>query len=124
MVCAEDAKTLATTDEENRIINSLTGLNMEFDQVRIQILEDRLRPINEVFAFAREEESRRVAMTEWPDTDGSTMATVRRGEDNEGSSTRGQRQQKSYKIICGVRIAKSNPTLKRPASNYTGKNRC
>ena len=63
MVCSEDATTLSQIFERHRIIEFLAGLNPEFDQVRIQVLDRDILPnLNEVFAIIRSEGNQRCAM--------------------------------------------------------------
>lgn len=89
-------------------------------------------PITEVFVIVRGEESSRVVMIEQSVTDGLVMATTMRAQTNEGSGVKEDRGNKSpiqtnkspIKTIYGVLITRNNATLKRPASNCMGKNRC
>lgn len=73
MVCTEDAKTLASANEENKITNFPAWCNVQFNQIRNQLLGKMdCLPINEVLATLHGEESRRAVMFEQSVTDGST----------------------------------------------------
>ena len=51
--------------ERERIFEFLAGLNMEFDQVRVQILGKESMPsLNEVFSLIKAEEGRGTVMVE------------------------------------------------------------
>lgn len=53
--------------EGERIYEFLAGLNMEFDEVRVQILgKEELSSLNEAFVIIRREEGRRSVMVEAP----------------------------------------------------------
>ena len=55
--------------ERERVFEFLAGLNVEFDQVRVQVLEkDTLPSVNEVFSLIRAEEGRRIVMLEMPNS--------------------------------------------------------
>ncbi|XP_071918696.1 uncharacterized protein [Coffea arabica] len=59
----EDAATLKNFIEKDRVYDFLTGLNVEFDQVRVQILgKERLSSLNETISLIRTEENRREVM--------------------------------------------------------------
>ncbi|KAG8381704.1 hypothetical protein BUALT_Bualt05G0000400 [Buddleja alternifolia] len=74
MVCSEDATTLTTMLERDRIVEFLAGLNPEYDQIRIQILgKKKLPSLNEVFSMIRSEEHRRIAMLDESNIDRSAM---------------------------------------------------
>jgi hypothetical protein len=74
MQCSEDAVILKNYVERERIFEFLAGLNIEFDQMRVQILgKESLPSLNEVFSVIRAEEGRRTVMLEVPNTEGSAM---------------------------------------------------
>ncbi|XP_022731494.1 uncharacterized protein LOC111286004 [Durio zibethinus] len=57
MKCSEDATTLKKFIEKDRVYDFLAGLNVEFDQVRVQILgKQDLPSLNEVISMVRAEE--------------------------------------------------------------------
>ena len=59
MKCSEDAAMLRKFVEREQIFEFLVGLNVEFDQVRVQVLgKEDLSSINEVFSIIRVEEGR------------------------------------------------------------------
>ena len=61
--CPEDATILKNFIEQDRVFDFLVGLNVEFDQVRVQILgKDEVPSLNEVISTIRSEESRRGVM--------------------------------------------------------------
>jgi len=54
----------------NRVYDFLVGLNLEYDQVRVQILrKEKVPGINEVVTIIQSEESRRGLMLETPTTE-------------------------------------------------------
>ena len=74
MVCQADTATLNQILERDRIAEFLACLNLEFDQVRVQILgKDKLPSLNEVFSIVRSEENRRGAMLGGSNMEGSTL---------------------------------------------------
>jgi len=74
MQCSDDAAILKNYVERERIFEFLAGLNIEFDQMRVQILgKESLPSLNEVFSAIRAEEGRRTVMLEVPNTKGSAM---------------------------------------------------
>lgn len=67
MKCTEDAALSFKFIEGERIYEFLAGLNMEFDEVRVQILgKEELSSLNEAFVIIRREEGRRSVMVEAP----------------------------------------------------------
>ena len=57
MKCSEDAVTFKQYVERERVFEFLAGLNVEFDQVRVQVLgKDTLPSVNEVVSLIRAEE--------------------------------------------------------------------
>ena len=63
--CPKDGAVLKDFIEQDRVYDFLVGLNLEFDQVRIQILgKHEVSCFNEVVAMIRGEESRRSVMLE------------------------------------------------------------
>ena len=74
--CAEDAVILKSFIEEDRVYDFFTGLNAEFDQVRVQILgKEEVPSLKETISLIRAEESRRGVMLESQVLEGSTMVT-------------------------------------------------
>ncbi|KAK0574856.1 hypothetical protein LWI29_030147 [Acer saccharum] len=72
MKCSDNAATLKQVIEQDRVYDFLAGLNVEFDQVRIQILgKDMLPSLNAVISIVRAEESRRSVMLQSLPMDGS-----------------------------------------------------
>ena len=68
----KDAAVLKDFIEQGRVYDFLVGLNLEFDQVRIQILGKQEVPcFNEVVALIRGEESQRSVMLKPQTLDGS-----------------------------------------------------
>ncbi|KAK2981315.1 hypothetical protein RJ640_007016 [Escallonia rubra] len=63
MKCSDDAAVLKNFIEKDRTYDFLAGLNIEFDQVRIQILgKEELPSLNETISIINAEESRRGVM--------------------------------------------------------------
>ncbi|XP_022768068.1 UDP-sugar pyrophosphorylase-like isoform X4 [Durio zibethinus] len=76
MKCSEDATTLKKFIEKDRVYDFLAGLNVEFDQVRVQILgKQDLPSLNEVISMVRAEESRRGVMLDSVHVEGSAMVS-------------------------------------------------
>ena len=76
MKCSEDTATITAIFETDRVVEFLTGLNANFDQVRVQVLgKDKIPSLNEVFAIVCSEEYRRIAMLNETSLEGSAMAT-------------------------------------------------
>jgi len=74
MQCNDDAVILKNYVERERIFEFLAGLNIEFDQIRVQILgKESLPSLNEVFSVIRAEEGKRTVMLDAPNTKGSVM---------------------------------------------------
>ncbi|KAL5813378.1 hypothetical protein ACOSQ3_024138 [Xanthoceras sorbifolium] len=62
--------------EQDRVYDFLAGLNMEYDQVRIQILgREEVPPLNVVISMVRAEESRRSVMVQSVHEEGSALAS-------------------------------------------------
>ena len=58
MVCGEDAATLNSILERDRIVEFFARLNTEYDQIRVQILgREKLSSLNEDFLVVRSEEN-------------------------------------------------------------------
>lgn len=76
MKCADDAAILKNFIEKDRVYDFLTGLNPEFDRVRIQILGREETPsLEEVISLIQGEESRRGIMLEPQALEGSSSIT-------------------------------------------------
>jgi uncharacterized Zn finger protein len=71
MQCSDDVVILKKYMEIERIFEFLVGLNIEFDQVRVQILgKESLPLLNEVLSLIRAEEGRRIMMLDVPNIEG------------------------------------------------------
>jgi hypothetical protein len=71
MQCSDDVVILKKYKEIERIFEFLAGLNIKFDQVRVQILgKESLPLLNEVFSLIRAEERRRIVMLDVPNIEG------------------------------------------------------
>ena len=76
MKCNEDTAILTKFIEKARIFKFLSGLNPEFDPIRVQILgKEKLPSLSEVFYSVRGEESRRAVMLEDKPTEGSALVS-------------------------------------------------
>lgn len=87
MKCSEDADSLFKFIEGEQVYEFLAGLNMEFDQVRVQILgKEELSSLNEAFAIIRGEEGRRSVMIEASSIkqEGSALKTTTETFNTEG----------------------------------------
>jgi hypothetical protein len=72
MQCCDDVVILKNYIERERIFEFLAGLNIEFDQMRVQILgKESLPLLNEVFSLIRAEEGRRTVMLDVSNIEGS-----------------------------------------------------
>ena len=71
--CTENADLLKPYKEKDRIYKFLTGLNSEFDPVRIQVLGKELSSLNETMAAFQVEEARREVMVEPQSTESSAL---------------------------------------------------
>jgi len=70
MQCTTDSSTLAKFLERVRIFKFLSGLNSEFDPIRVQILGKEILPsLSEVFHIVRGEETRRSVMLDGGSSD-------------------------------------------------------
>jgi len=76
MQCSDDAVILKNYMERERIFEFLVGLNIEFDQVRVQILGKESMPsLNEVVSLIKAEEGRRIVMFDVPNIEGMILIT-------------------------------------------------
>jgi len=58
--CSKDSSILKEYIEQDRVYDFLVGLHLEYDQVRVQILEkEKVLGINEMVSITRSEESKR-----------------------------------------------------------------
>ena len=72
MKCNEDAAIMLKFVERKRIFDFLVGLNVEYDQVKVQVLgKEDCPPLNEVFSIIRTKEERRSVMLDTPTTEDS-----------------------------------------------------
>ena len=71
MQCSDDVVILKKYKEIERIFEFLAGLNIKFNQVRVQILgKESLPLLNEVLSLIRAEEGRRIMMLDVPNIEG------------------------------------------------------
>ena len=71
MKCNEDAAMMLKFVERERIFDFFAGLNVEYDQVKVQVVgKEDLPPLNEVFSIIRAEEGKRSVMLDTPTTEG------------------------------------------------------
>ncbi|KAJ1396248.1 hypothetical protein SESBI_32748 [Sesbania bispinosa] len=76
MKCTADSATLTEFIDRARIFKFLSGLNSEFDPIRIQILgKEKLPSLSEVFYTVRGEENRRTVMFDDPPIDCSALVS-------------------------------------------------
>lgn len=77
MKCSDDAAILKNFIEKDRVYDFLAGLNVEFDQVRVQILgKEDLPSLNEAISLIRAEESRRGVMLDIQPLSGSALISA------------------------------------------------
>ena len=75
MKCSEDATMLRRFVDRERIFKFLVGLNIEFDQVRVQVLrKEDLSSINEVFSIIWAEEGWQGVVIDSQPAEGSVLA--------------------------------------------------
>jgi hypothetical protein len=121
MQCNDDAVILKNYVERERIFEFLAGLNIEFDQMRVQILgKESLPSLNEVFSVIRAEEGRRTVMLDAPNTEGSAMLITNSrnmGDAMNGAEVGKIEGKKSLKMICFVTIARRQVIQRRLAGN-------
>ena len=78
MKCNEDAAIMLKFVERKRIFDFLVSLNVEYDQVKVQVLgKEDCPPLNEVFSIIRTKEERRSVMLDTPTTEDSALVTIR-----------------------------------------------
>lgn len=91
MKCSEDAAMLRKFIEREQIFEFLADLNVEFDEVRVQVLgKEDLSSINEVFSIIGAEEGRRGVMIDSQPAEGSTLATTKPRDNNFKGVNSGQ----------------------------------
>jgi hypothetical protein len=121
MQCSDDAVILKNYVERERIFEFLAGLNIEFDQIRVQILgKESLPSLNEVFSVIRAEEGKRTVMLDAPNTKGSVMLITysrNMGDAMNGAEVGKIEGKKSLKMICFVTIARRQVIQRRLAGN-------
>ncbi|GMP92340.1 hypothetical protein CsSME_00042602 [Camellia sinensis var. sinensis] len=101
-VCSQDATLFQQTVEKERVYDFLAGLNLEYDQIRVQVLGRSPFPtLREAYALVQQEESRRSAMVHSSIQDRSALAVapppraprpspVQSGSQGRGSTARPQ----------------------------------
>ncbi|CAL5418427.1 unnamed protein product [Camellia sinensis] len=76
-VCSQDATLFQQTVEKERVYDFLAGLNLEYDQIRVQVLGRSPFPtLREAYALVQQEESRRSAMVHSSIQDRSALAVT------------------------------------------------
>ena len=117
MKCGEDAAMLQKFLERERIFEFLEGLNIDFDQVRVQVLgKEYLPSLVGVFSIIRAEESRRGVMLDNPVNEGSAMNSIKFGHNAE--TNRNERQPNREGVWCNYCKRRTTPRI--PAGNFTG----
>lgn len=77
MLCSEDAATLKSCTEKDRVYDFFTSLNMKFDQVKVQkLVKERFQSLNKTISLIRAEENRWEVMLEPKTLEGSTMIST------------------------------------------------
>jgi hypothetical protein len=122
MQCCDDVVILKNYIEKERIFEFLAGLNIKFDQMRVQILGKESLPLfNEVFSLIRAEEGRRTVMLDVSNIEGS--ATLITNSRNMSDAMNGAKvgktegKKNSLTMICFVTIARRHVIQRRPAGN-------
>ena len=78
MNCSKDAAMMLKYVEKERIFDFLTSLNVEYDQVKVQVLgKEDPPPLNEIFSIIRAEEGRMSIMLNTPTIEGSNLVTMK-----------------------------------------------
>ena len=113
MECNKDASTLADFVKRDRIFEFLSGLNLEFDPIEVQILgEEKIPSLFDAFYTVRGEKGHRAIMLDDKPTGGSALAASKTAKSGLSSSS------KPYETIVGMPIARSLGTLRRIALNF------
>ncbi|KAJ4715364.1 hypothetical protein OWV82_013731 [Melia azedarach] len=112
--CGEDVAILQKFLERGRIFEFLAGLNIDFDQIRVQILgKEVLLSLEGVFSIIWAEESRQGVMIDNPINEGSAMNSTKDGHNidtnrnergkggNRGGQFRGQAHMTNAENIPG-----------------------
>lgn len=83
MKCGDAAAMMMKFVEGERLYEFLTGLNMEFDQGRVQVLrKEEVPSSSEVFSIFRAEQGRWTVMLDSPPVDASVLVATRKPSSN------------------------------------------
>ena len=115
MQCSDDAVILKNYMERERIFEFLVGLNIEFDQVRVQILGKESMPsLNEVVSLIKAEEGRIIVMFDVPNIEGDDINNRNLSDAMNGAEVVKTERKNSLKMICFVTIATRQVIQRRP----------
>ncbi|KAJ7978776.1 Retrovirus-related Pol polyprotein from transposon TNT 1-94 [Quillaja saponaria] len=86
----EDAASYKKVVDKERVYDFLAGLNLEYDQIRVQVLErDPFPNLRQTYAYVQQEESRRIAMLHVGTHERSAMVATPISKESKGVHTRG-----------------------------------
>ncbi|KAJ7972159.1 Retrovirus-related Pol polyprotein from transposon TNT 1-94 [Quillaja saponaria] len=76
--------------DKERVYDFLAGLNLEYDQIRVQVLgRDHFPNLRQTYAYVQQEESRRIAMLHVVTRERSAMVATPIPKESKGVHTRG-----------------------------------
>jgi len=102
--CSEDSTIIKDYIEQDRVFGFLVGLNLEYDQVRIQILgKVKVPRLNEVIVIIQSEEGKRNLMLETSIPESTTMVVEERTTmivNQKGSRQSSYMEKKHKELWC------------------------
>ncbi|KAJ7961445.1 Retrovirus-related Pol polyprotein from transposon TNT 1-94 [Quillaja saponaria] len=85
-----DAASYKKVVDKERVYDFLAGLNLEYDQIRVQVLgRDPFPNLRQTYAYVQQEESRRIAMLHVVTRERSAMVATPIPKESKGVHTRG-----------------------------------
>ncbi|KAJ7961715.1 Retrovirus-related Pol polyprotein from transposon TNT 1-94 [Quillaja saponaria] len=85
-----DAASYKKVVDKERVYDFLAGLNLEYDQIRVQVLgRDPFPNLRQTYAYVQQEESRRIAMLHVVTCERSAMVATPIPKESKGVHTRG-----------------------------------
>ncbi|KAJ7950679.1 Retrovirus-related Pol polyprotein from transposon TNT 1-94 [Quillaja saponaria] len=85
-----DAASYKKVVDKERVYDFLAGLNLEYDQIRVQVLgRDPFPNLRQTYAYVHQEESRRIAMLHVVTRERSAMVATPIPKESKGVHTRG-----------------------------------
>ena len=119
MKCSEDVALHKKFVKKEQTYNLLASLNMEFDVVRVQILDkEDLPSLNKVISIVCAEEGRRGVMLETTLVEASTLVSLKTHGQNKGRGKEGYKQE--YSMVCVPSIKNLGTPLRSDGSSMEG----